>query len=139
MTSQQKNNAAKYLSKVKGYSRITNKNTRDAILRKVEEDIISFSEDSEEFTYDDLVDLFGTPEEVVAEHLRNQDAASLCRTLSMKHCVTAACFVVAFAAVLTGGIKTYLNYRLYADVKDSMIASYEITTTIEETNTYEEN
>lgn len=143
MRNQQKSSMKKYLFRIKRYLHIIYGSTKDEILKKIEADLASYAEDYEDFTYDDLVDVFGAPEEISAGYIRNQNATALYNALSVKKCVLTACLVTAFAAVITGGIKTYLNYRLYTDVKNSFIAYSDTTIVIyepaEENNTYEEN
>lgn len=143
MRNQQKNSIKKYLFKIKRYLHIIYGSTKEEIYKKIEADLASYAEEYENFTYDDLVDVFGAPEELSAAYIRNQNATALYKALSVKKCVLTACLVTAFAAVITGGIKTYLNYRLYADVKNSIYAYSDTTIVIyesaEENNTYEEN
>lgn len=132
MMNRKKSSITKYLSRIKRYLYTIYGSTKDEILKKIEADLASYAQEYEDFTYDDLVDIFGAPEEISAGYIRNQNATVLCNALSVKKCVLTACLVTAFVAVITGGIRTYLDYRLYADCKDTRIVSCDTTVVIYE-------
>lgn len=122
MMNSQKNNFVKqYLHRIKKHLYVHG-STKKEILKNIETDLTSYIEEQETATYDMLVDVFGAPEEIAADYIREQDSTALCKQLSGKKCVFAACLVCALAAVFAGGVKSYLDYRAYVSCIDSRIA-----------------
>lgn len=131
MTNSQKNSIKKYLNTIKK-NLYTCGDMEQEGLRKMESDLSFYADENTTATYDELVDVFGAPEEISANYIRGLNAKTLCNALSFKKCVLAASMVTIFAAILCAGFKGYLEHKAYVASMDSRIVTAETTLVIYE-------
>ena len=89
----------KYLRRVRGWLPCTRRMKND-IMARVEESLLSWSQDNPNCTYPDIEARFGKPEKIAADYVDNLGTAELLKNLHIKKKIVTAVTAVAVTIAL---------------------------------------
>lgn len=96
-------NVKKYLRRVRGWLPCTRRMKND-IMARIEESLLSWSQDNPNCTYPDIEARFGKPEKIAAVYVENVDAEELLHNLHVKKKIVTAVTAVAVIIALIWAI-----------------------------------
>ncbi|MEY8389855.1 hypothetical protein D3Z47_02300 [Lachnospiraceae bacterium] len=99
----------------------------------LENAIMDFSNETKEFTYNELLNRFGSPKDLVANYLLEADAQYLSKEIRYSHHIKLISIFSAGMLIVSLTIVILLQYLFYYHARTSYI-SREITTIEEENN-----
>ena len=112
-----------YLKKVRLLLPIYGKDERKFI-KDLKDSIIEFIEQNMGCTWEDIIDHFEEPQEVVYNYTSSLDQSQLCKRISLRKTINKAIVMITVAILVVLSIKTYFYYDLYKEAQ-SQIATHE--------------
>ena len=111
-----KKNSKKFIKYVKRIIPIHSKDKREFILL-LSQRIKEFSDDLERCTYQDIVNEFGTPNEVAGSYIENMESNELIKKLNRKKLFKYFLLTLLILITLLWGFKMYRLNQLYEEAK----------------------
>ena len=96
-------------------------------LKKLKNQIVNYMEENKEASYQDIVEQFGTPTEVVISYYDNVDEEALLRKTNLEKHVRVFLAVLILLVITFLGYRSYIIHQAYLDAQKSIII-YESTT-----------
>lgn len=112
-----------YLKKVRLLLPIYGRDERKFI-KDLKDSIIEFIEQNMGCTWEDIVDHFEEPQEVVYNYTSSLDQSQLCKRISLRKTINKAIVMITVAILVMLSIKTYFYYGLYKEAQ-SQITTHE--------------
>lgn len=88
-------------------------------LKKLRQTIIEYVE-SEAPTFDNVIETFGTPQEIVNEYIMNIDIDILYKRLKFRKTIFFTALIIIIAVVIVSTFKLYYYHDLYVKALDSI-------------------
>ena len=112
-----------YLKKVRLLLPIYGRDERKFI-KDLKDSIIEFIEQNMGCTWEDIIDHFEEPQEVVYNYTSSLDQSQLCKRISLRKMIIKAIVMITVAILVVLSIKTYFYYDLYKEAQ-SQITTHE--------------
>lgn len=109
-----------YLKKVRLLLPIYGKDERKFI-KDLKDSIIEFIEQNMGCTWEDIIDHFEEPQEVVYNYTSSLDQSQLCKRISLRKTINNAIVMITVAILVMLSIKTYFYYDLYKEAQSQII------------------
>lgn len=95
-------------------------------LRDFRSSVEEYWEEHPECSAEDLIEQFGSPEDVAYEYVSSVDAEEICRRISISKFVRRAVGIIAAVAVVAAGYRVWMLYDIHQQVIDALPA-YTVT------------
>lgn len=90
-------------------------------MKDLQQSMQDYIEEHPACTYEDIVDHFEEPADVVHNYISSLDQFQLCKRISLKRTVRNAIVIVVIAVIAALCIRTALIYDVYKEAKETII------------------
>lgn len=90
-------------------------------LNKIKQQINEYVEAFPNTTYEELIDQFGSPKDVVISYYENVDDDYLLKKTNLVKTLRVFCVSFTFFLICFFGYRSYIIYQAYLDAKDTVI------------------
>jgi hypothetical protein len=120
----------RYIKETKTIIPINSKNKKEFI-KMLEEKIMEFTYTENKFSYNEIVEAFGTPNEVASAYIEELDTKTIIKELKMKKYLKVLSYVVLVSILCISLFKIYRLNQLY-DLAKKELDVHPVTEIIEE-------
>ena len=113
------NDIKKYIKYVKKIIPIHSKDKKEFI-QLLTQKIIEFSNEHDSCSYQDIVDEFGSPNEVAGSYIETLDSDEIIKKLNKKKIINIFISVIIILCISVWGFERYRINKLYQDARDSI-------------------
>lgn len=117
-----------YMKRVKAMIALHSKEEK-VFLGNLKHEIEISYENNEVANYEELVNVYGSPNEVAASYLETQDPDRFIKHLKIKKMVAALIILIATIVIIVGCFKIYRYNQLYNEIHESIFLQEETTIT----------
>ena len=79
-----------------------------------------YAENHPECSAEEIIERFGSPEDVAYEYVSSVDAEEICRRITISRYIKRAVGVIVVVAVIAAGYRVWMLYDIHQQVQDAM-------------------